>query len=226
MPYKLDTEKRLFLGKTAVREGTVADEIRKGVRDLDKGEGVTYEELEKHLLDNYKPKKSQNYSASFIKSYVRDGVNRYGHLSHTNEGNEYSALAAPEAKAGGTGRKRGPSKSDQEKTELLQFVRDQGNVADAGQLDTNGVTQDDMVQASGRKEQTISKMLDNLEAEGLIRTEARDSATVEGASDRHVFLTAAGYARANEAAPEGAGSDEEVVRQENAQEALGETESA
>lgn len=221
MAYKLDTEKPLFLGKTAVREGTVMDEIRKTVRDLDKGDGVAYSDLETHLLQNYKPKKSQNYSASFIKSYVRDGVNRYGHLSHVNEGNEYSALAAPEPRAGGSGRKRGPSRAQQERVEMLQFVRDQGNVADVSELDSKGVTQDDMVQASGRKEKSISKMLDNLEAEGYVRTELRDS-TVEGATDRHVFLTAAGYALANEAAPEGAGSEEEQVRQENAEEATAE----
>lgn len=222
MAYKLDTEKPLFLGKTAVREGTVADEIRKTVSQLDTGNGVSYTDLESHLLKNYAPKKSKNYSASFIKSYVRDGVNRYGHLSHVNEGHEYSALAAPEAKARGTGRSKKPSKAQQEKVELLQFVRDQGNVSDVGQLDTSGVTVDDMVNASGRQEKTISKMVESLETEGLVKTESRPGA-VEGDNVRHVFLTAAGYQLANEAAPEGAGSEEEQVRQENAQEATSES---
>lgn len=221
MANKLDTEKPLFLGPVAVREGTVADEIRKAVSKLDTGEGVRYADLEKHLLENYTPKKSQNYSASFIKSYVRDGVNRYDHLSYTNGGHEYSALAAPEPKAR-TGRSRKPSRAHQEKVELLQFVRDQGNVADASDLDTNGVTVTDMVSASGRKEKTISKMVEGLETEGLVRTEERDG-TVEGDRVRHVFLTLAGYQLANEAAPDGAGSDEEQQRQENVAEASAET---
>lgn len=217
MAYKLDTEKPLFLGKTAVREGTVADEIRKAVAKLDQGQGVSYADLEKELLENYQPKKSKNYSASFIKSYVRDGVNRYGHLSHVNEGAEYSALAAPESKPR-TGGSKKPSKAQQEKVELLQFVRDQGNISDAGQLDSNSVTVDDMVNASGRQEKTISKMVDGLESEGLVRTEGRPG-QVEGDTVRHVFLTQAGYVLANEAAPEGAGSEEEQVRQENVEEA-------
>jgi hypothetical protein len=220
MAYKLDIEKPLFLGKTAVREGTVTDEIRKAVRDLDKGEGVKYSDLEAHLLANYKPKKSQNYSASFIKSYVRDGVNRYGHLSHTNEGAEYACLAAaePKARSGKSTGSKKPSRAQEEKVELLQFIRDQGNVADAGQLDSNGVTVDVMVEASGRKEATISKMVDNLESEGLVRTESV-AGTVEGDTVRNVYLTQAGYALANESAPEGAGTDEEQQRQENAAEA-------
>lgn len=221
MANKLDTERPLFLGPTAVREGTVADAIRKAVAKLDTGSGVKYADLEAELLANYTPKKSQNYSASFIKSYVRDGVNRYDHLSHTNQGVEYTALAAPEPKARGTGRKRGPTRADQEKTELLQFVRDQGDIADASQLDSKGVSEDDMVKASGRKVKTISKMVDGLETEGLVRTESRDG-TVEGDTVRVVYLTAAGYQRANEAAPEGAGSEESVERTEAAQEAISE----
>jgi hypothetical protein len=197
------------------------------VRDLNTdGQGVSYAQLEKHLLENYTPRKSQNYSASFIKSYVRDGVNRYNHLSHVNEGNEYSALAAPEprARSGGGGRK-GPTKAQQEKTELLQFVRDQGNVADVSQLDSNPVSSHDMVQASGRKAKSIDKMLDGLEAEGLIRCESVDG-TIEGDTVRNVYLTAAGYALANEQAPEGAGSDEEQQRQEAASAATADSQDA
>lgn len=227
MANKLDTEKPLYLGPTAVREGTVADEIRKAVNQLNtEGKGVTYSELEAHLLANYTPKKSQNYSASFIKSYVRDGVNRYGHLSHDNGGHEYSALAAPEPKArrsGGGARK--PTRAQQEKVELLQFIRDQGDVADISQLDAKGVSQDDMVNASGRKVKTIAKMVDNLETEGLVRT-VDGEGQIEGDTVRQVYLTPAGYQMANEAAPEGAGSDEQTERQEAAAEVREENQTA
>lgn len=221
MANKLDTEKPLFLGPTAVREGTVADEIRKAVDKLNTGSGVTYAELESHLLSNYTPKKSKNYSASFIKSYVRDGVNRYGHLAHENGGHEYSALAAPEPKARSGGSRRGPSRASQEKGELLRFIRDQGDVRDVSELDAKGVTQYDIVQASGRKEKTIAKMVDGLETEGLVRT-SDGPGQIEGETVRNVFLTAAGYQLANEAAPEGAGSDEQTERVEAAAEARGE----
>jgi hypothetical protein len=218
MANKLDTEKPLFLGPVAVREGTVADEIRKAVSHLDSGQGVKYSDLERHLLENYTPKKSQNYSASFIKSYVRDGVNRYDHLSHTSGGHEYSCLAAPEPKAR-TGGTRKPGRAEKEKTEILQFVRDQANIADQSELDAKSVTTDDMVRASGRKAKTINKMVDDLQTAGLVRTEDSESTVVAGDTERKVFLTPAGYVRANEAAPEGAGSDEETVRQENVAEA-------
>lgn len=210
MANKLDLEKRLFVGPTAVRQGTVVDEIRKAVSELDTGEGVTYADLEAKMLRDYTPGKSSNYSASYIKSYVRDGVNKYDHLSY-EPGHTYEALAAPERKArasgGGGGRRSTVSKAAQERTEMLQFIRDQGQVTDISQIDGTQISAEDFAEASGRKQKSIDKMLTALETEGLVRIEGREG-NVEGDVVRYVFLTPAGYAAANEAHPEGAGSEE------------------
>lgn len=220
MANKLDLEKPLFVGPTAVREGTVVDAIRKAVSELDTGEGVTYPKLEEHMLRSFTPGKSSNYSASYIKSYVRDGVNKYGHLSHES-GHSYSALAAPEKKER-TARARRPSKASQERMDMLRFIRDQGQVTDSSQLDNTQISAEDFAAASGRKQKTIDRMLDELQNEGLVRIDSRDG-NVEGDVVRYVFLTPAGYAKINEAVPEGAGSDEVTERTESAAELGAET---
>lgn len=218
MVNKLDLEKPLFVGKTAVREGTVVDNIRKAVSELDSGEGVSYADLEAHMLKNFTPSKSANYSASYVKSYVRDGVNKYGHLSHENEGNVYEALATPERKPSApraAGKKT--SKAQAESTEILQFIRDHGQIADASELDSTQITAEDFAEASGRKQKTIDRKLDALAAEGFIRIEERDG-NVEGENTRYVFLTAAGYASLSAEVAEEAGSEEAAAEETASQE--------
>lgn len=205
MAVKLDTEKKLFLGPTAVREGTVVDAIRQAVRDLDKGDGVSYAELEKHLLDNFQPKKSQGYGASYVKAYVRDGVNRYGHLSYENGGHEYSAIAAPEKKAAEAKPKK-LTKAQIEEISMLAFIRDRGEVQDAGDVDNTQITVQDFVTETGKKTKTVENKLTKLESEGLVRTEQRDG-NEEGTKSTYVFLTAAGLARVNEQDAANAGTE-------------------
>jgi DNA-binding MarR family transcriptional regulator len=191
MATKLDTEKKLFVGPTAVREGTVVDAIRKAVNDLGGGpggEGVSYADLEKHMIANWAPKKSQGYGPSYVKAYVRDAVNRYGHLSHTDDGHEYSSIAAPEPKP------KAPkklTKAQQAEIEALNFIRTKGEVSDAGDLDSTQITTQDFVTETGKKAKTVDKMVDSLEGQGLVRKEQREDST-------YVFLTQAGLARLQE----------------------------
>lgn len=193
MATKLDTEKRLFLGPTAVRDGTVVDAIRQAVRDLDKGEGVTYPELEAHLLSNFTPKKSQGYGASYVKAYVRDGVNKYGHLSYEDGKHEYSAVAAPEKKAAAPKAKK-LTKAQQSDVDTLNFIRTRGEVNDAGDLDSSQITVADLVTETGKKNKTVITQVERLEKEGLVRSETREGN--EGEQDSiYVFLTTTGLAQ-------------------------------
>jgi DNA-binding MarR family transcriptional regulator len=195
MATKLDTEKPLFMGPTAVREGTVVDAIRQAVRDLDKGQGVSYADLEKHLLDNFQPKKSQGYGPSYIKAYVRDAVNRYGHLGNESGGHEYASIAAPEPKP------KAPkklTKAQQAEIDALNFIRTRGEVSDAGDLDNSQITVQDFVTETGKKTKTVEKQLAAMEKEGLVRTESVPG-NEEGESSVYVYLTNAGLAKLNEA---------------------------
>lgn len=194
MAQKLDTEKRLFLGPTAVREGTVVDHIRQAVRDLDQGEGVAYADLEKHLLDNFKPGKSQGYGPSYIKAYVRDAVHRYGHLSNDNGGHEYSAIAKPEPKP------KAPkklTKAQQAEIDMLNFIRTRGEIGDTGDLDGTQITVQDFVTETGKKTKTVEKNISKLEEQGLVRTEQRGGEEGQEGST-YVFLTPAGLSRLQE----------------------------
>jgi DNA-binding MarR family transcriptional regulator len=194
MATKLDTDKPLFMGPTAVREGTVVDAIRIAVRDLDQGEGVSYADLEKHLLENFKPKKSQGYGPSYIKAYVRDAVNRYGHLSNENQGHEYSAIAAPEPKP------KAPkklTKAQQAELDSLNFIRNKGEVAGEEDLDKSQITVQDFVTETGKKTKTVEKQLAAMEKDGLIRTETV-AGNEEGESSVYVYLTSAGLAKISE----------------------------
>jgi DNA-binding MarR family transcriptional regulator len=196
MPNKLDTEKPIFLGPTAVREGSVVDAMRQAVRDLDKGEGVSYADLEKHLLENFTPSKSQGYGPSYIKAYVRDGVNKYGHLSHENGGHEYSAVARPEPKTAAPKVKK-LTKAQQADIDALNFIRTRGEVADTGDLDNTQITLQDFVTETGKKTKTVEKQINALSEAGFVRTETRPGN--EGEQDStYVFLTPAGLSRLQE----------------------------
>ena len=192
MAIKLDTEKKLHLGPTAVREGTVVDEIRQAVRDLDKGEGVTYADLEKHMVDNWSPKKSQGYGPSYIKAYVRDAVNKYGHLSYEAQGHEYSAIATPEKKAVEPKAKK-LTKAQQNEIDMLKLIQSKGEITDVSNLDDSQVTTQDFVTETGKKLKTVENSLAKLETAGLVRTEQRDG-NEEGTTTTYVFLTASGFA--------------------------------
>ena len=182
------------MGPTAVREGTVVDAIRQAVRDLDQGEGVSYQDLEKHLLENFQPKKSQGYGPSYIKAYVRDAVNRYGHLSNEAGGHEYSSIAAPEPKP------KAPkklTKAQQAELDSLNFIRNKGEVNDESDLDKSQITVQDFVTETGKKTKTVEKQLAAMEKDGLVRTESVQG-NEEGESSVYVYLTAAGLAKIGE----------------------------
>lgn len=204
MAQKLDTEKVLFVGPTAVREGTVVDAIRKAVAEnggSPGGNGVSYADLEKYLLANFQPKKSQGYGASYIKAYVRDGVNRYAHLSHTDDGHEYSAIAAPEPKA------KAPkklTKAQQGEIDALNFIRTKGEVSDAGDLDSTQITAQDFVTETGKKAKTVDTMIGKLEEQGLVRTEQREDS-------KYVFLTTAGFSKLQEIDSQSTGEPTEAT---------------
>jgi DNA-binding MarR family transcriptional regulator len=170
--------------------------MRQAVRDLDKGEGVSYADLEKHLLENFTPSKSQGYGPSYIKAYVRDGVNKYGHLSHENGGHEYSAVARPEPKTAAPKVKK-LTKAQQADIDALNFIRTRGEVADTGDLDNTQITLQDFVTETGKKTKTVEKQINALSEAGFVRTETRPGN--EGEQDStYVFLTPAGLSRLQE----------------------------
>ena len=203
MVQKLDIEKPLFLGPEPVRENTVMDHVRRAVSALDEGQGVPYGKLEEYLLKNYAPAKSQNYSGSFIKSYVRDGVNKYSQLSYEDGGHEYSAKASPE-KTKEVKPKR-VTKVREEELALLAVIRDRGEVADASQLDVTQITVEDLVTELGKKTKTIEDRVKKLVEAGDLRVEAVPGNEGDDVVN-YVYLTAAGFAAVNAAAPEGADS--------------------
>lgn len=194
MATKFDTEKPLWVGPTAVREGTVVDAIRKAANELGGGpggKGVAYADLEKHLLENFTPKKSQGYNASYIRAYSRDAVQRYGHLvNDPDKAVEYSAISAPEPKAK-TPKVKKLTKAQQGEIDALNFIRQRGDVADAGDLDNTQITVQDFVTETGKKTKTVETMVGKLEKDGLVRLESREDST-------YVFLTPAGLSRLQE----------------------------
>ena len=190
MANKLDTEKKLFLGAKAVREATTFGAIRKAVADLDKGEGVSYADLEKHMLENFKPAKSESYGPSFIKSYVRDAVNKFGYLSHEDQGHKYEVLAPVEKKADEPKPKKF-TKRDNEKLDTLAFVRDRGEVGDVSEIDSTKITSVSIMEETKKKQKTVDKLVEDLEKDGFVRTETVDDST-------YVFLTATGLSYVNE----------------------------
>ena len=186
MANKLDTDKKLFLGATAVRAGTTTDIIRKAVSELNTGEGVSYADLETYLLANYKPAKSANYNASFIKSYVRDNVNKFGHLSHEDLGLEYSAIAAPEKAAPAEKPAKAPTKAQVARLAILGVVARLGEVSTAAEILDSKVTIADLVTDTKRKQKTLEKDVEQLEKDGLVSTDKVDDSV-------YVFLTEAGF---------------------------------
>ena len=191
MATKFDTTLPLFLGETPVREATTFGQIRLAVSQLDKGEGVSYEDLEAYMLANYTPTKSKNYDGSFIKSYVRDAVGKFGYLSHENLGAEYTAVAPVEKKAASEPKEKPLTKAQKAGIELLAVIRDKGEVSDVSELDSSKITVETLVQETKKKTKTIEKMVSDLEAAGNVRSEQVEDST-------YVFLTAAGFALANE----------------------------
>lgn len=207
MATKLDKEKRLWVGPTAVREGTVVDAIRSAVNQLGGGpggEGVAYSDLEAHLLANFAPKKSQGYGASYVGAYVRDAVNRYGHLTHDGgSAVEYSSIAAPEPKAK-TPKVKKLTKAQQAEIDMLNLIRTRGEVSDAGDIDNTQITVQDFVTETGKKTKTVENSIAKLEKDGLVRTESV-AGNAEGENSTYVFLTSAGLSRLQEVDSQGTG---------------------
>jgi hypothetical protein len=193
MATKLDTEKAIFLGATAVREDTTFGAIRKAVSELDKGEGVSYADLEKHMLENFKPAKSENYNSAYVKAYVRDAVNKFGHLSHENLGNKYEVVA-PVVKEAKEAAPKKPTKAEIAKLDVLSVIRNVGEVADESDLDSTKVTAATIMETTKKKQKTIDGIIAALSTDGLVRTEAVDDST-------YVFLTPTGYSFVQEHAP-------------------------
>lgn len=196
MANKLDMTRPLYMGANAARENTVVDHIRRAVRALDTGNGVTYAQLEEYMLTNYTPAKSKNYSGSFVKSYVRDAVNKYGYLSHEDLGHDYAVETAPAPK------ERKPKrvgKAQQEVLSVLKFIRDAGEVADASDVDNTNIGPEDIANELGKRKNWVEGRVDKAVEQGYLRKEEDDGRTL-------VYLTAAGFAAANAEDPEGAAS--------------------
>jgi DNA-binding MarR family transcriptional regulator len=204
---KLDTEKRLWVGPTAVREGTVVDAIRKAANELGGnpgGDGVAYKDLEEYLVKNFQPKKSQGYGPSYVRAYVRDAVQRYGHLTNdADKAVEYSSIAAPEPKAK-TPKAKKLTKAQQGEIDALNFIRTRGEISDAGDLDNTQITVQYFVTETGKKTKTVEKMVEGLEKDGLVRTESREDST-------YVFLTQAGLSRLQEVESQSTGEPTAAV---------------
>ncbi len=207
MATKLDTEKRLFVGPKVVREGTVVDAFRKAAAELGGnpgGDGVAYADLEKYLLENFQPRKSQDYGPSFIKAYVRDGVNKYGHFTYdSDKAVDYSAEAPPEKKAAAPKAKK-LTKAQQGEIDMLNFIRTRGEVSDAGDLDGTQISVQDFVTETGKKTKTVENNIGKLEKDGLVRTE-NVAGNEEGATTTYVYLTQAGLSRLQEAESQSTG---------------------
>jgi hypothetical protein len=203
MATKLDTEKTLFLGNEITRAGTVFGHIRKAVSELDKGEGVTYTDLEAHLLSNFKPTKSQSYDSSYVKSYVRDAVNKFGFLSHENLGVEYVETSPAEKKVAEV-KVKPLTKAQISQNELLSFIRDKGEVSDVNDVDSTKITSETLMQEMKKKQKTVDNMVAALEKDNMVRTEV-----VEGST--YVFLTATGLARVNAATSPSVSGDGEAA---------------
>jgi DNA-binding MarR family transcriptional regulator len=203
MSTRLDLEKPIYLGPKAAKENSVVDHFRRAVSTLDEGGGVPYAKLEEYLLKNFTPGKSAAYGPSFIRSYVRDAVKeKDGFLSHENTSATYSSTPVGTPRSREAKPKR-ISKSARENAEILLFIRDAGEVADASDVDNTQITPQDLVSELGRKRKTVDTKVEEFEKEGLLRTEVNESPSGDVT---YVYLTAAGLARANEVDPKGADS--------------------
>lgn len=206
MSNKLDTEKKLFLGPNAVREVTVFGAIRKAVHELNSGDGVAYEDLEKHVLENFKPAKSGNYGPSYVKAYVRDAVNKYGYLSHEDLGVAYETIAPAEKKTSEE-KPRKLTKAQIAKNDLLRFVQTRGEINSVDEINESQVDIAAIVQETKKKTKTVEKMVEELKSEGLVRTGQVGEST-------YVYLTEAGWSHLN-----GSSSEESETREEEPVEA-------
>lgn len=210
MANKLDTTRPIFMGATAAREGTVVDHIRKAVANLDKGEGVTYDALEAYLLANYTPSKSKNYNGSFIKSYVRDAVNKYGFLTQTEEGHTYTVETSPEPKPRAAKAPR-VSKSREDMLSVLRFIREAGEVSGPDDVNQTNITVEDIAQELERRKNWVELRVESAVAEGLATLVVEEGRNM-------VYLTAEGY-NTVAAQPE---AEVAEVAEETAEEAISE----
>lgn len=207
MATKLDLEKPLFMGPTAVRSGTTVDVIRQAVRDLDKGAGVPYGILEQHMLDNYKPGKSANYDGSFVKAYVRDAVNKYGHLTQEpDKGHEYSAIE-PAPKKEAEPKAKQPTRAEKERNAVVAAIVELGEIADISDLNATQVTVEDIATKVGRKPKTVLKNLEAYAKDDFVRVEEKDG-NEEGTKVTYVFVTENGFASLTPAEADGADNNE------------------
>lgn len=197
MANKLDTTRPLFLGPVAARAGTVVDHIRKAVAALDTGSGVLYPQLEEYLLKNYTPAKSANYNGSFVKSYVRDAVNKYEYLSYADGGHEYKAETAPQAKPK---QARAPrvSKAQQEVLQVLGFIHTAGEVEGPDDVGNTVITIEDVAQELNKRRNWVEGRVATAVEQGLATLEEENGKKL-------VYLTANGY---NAVAPQATDSSE------------------
>lgn len=204
MANKLDVTRPIFMGATAAREGTVVDHIRKAVATLDTGTGVLYADLETYLLQNYTPSKSKNYDGSFIKSYVRDAVTKYGYLAQEDGGHAYSVEIAPAAKPR-TSTPKAPrvNKTREEMLSVLRFILEAGEVSGPDDVDQTNITIEDVAQELHRRVNWVELKVEAAVSEGLATSPVEEGR-------RMVYLTAAGYAAVT-AAPTTENSEPEVA---------------
>lgn len=179
---KFDAAKPLFVGASPARGETVFDALRQAVRDLDKGEGVSYSDLEAKMLADLAPKNAKKYDGAYVKAYTRDAVTKFNYLSQ-DAAAEYSVQES-KAKA---------SSADKPvdaafKLEIMRFIREKGEVSSVEEIDASQITVETLVSELGRKNKTVMKAVTELEEEGAVRTEQRESSL-------YVFLTEAGWDR-------------------------------
>lgn len=214
MANKLDVTRPIFMGATAAREGTVVDHIRKAVATLDTGSGVLYADLEAYLLQNYTPSKSKNYDGSFIKSYVRDAVTKYGYLAQEDGGNTYSVEIAPVAKPRAPAAPKAPkvNKAREEMLSVLRFILEAGEVSGPDDVDQTNITIEDIAQELQRRVNWVELKVEAAVTEGLA------TAPVEEGR-RMVYLTAQGYAAvAPASAPEAEAESTETLQEQQVSE--------
>lgn len=185
---KFDSAKPLFVGSAPARAGSVFDEIRKTVRDLDSGAGVAYSDLEAAFIANFKARSAKSVDSAYVRSYVRDAVNKYSHLSQETA-SEYTVteVAAKEPKAPST------PKASPVNDEVVSFIRERGEVNTVEEIDLSQISVQTIVEETKRKTKTIMAAIEAMEAEGLVRTEQVDDSV-------YVYLTEAGFNRAEAAA--------------------------
>lgn len=175
---KFDVEKPLFVGPVAARADTVFDALRQTVRDLQHdGNGASYGMVEANMLANFKPKNAKKYDGSYIKAYVRDAVSRFNYLSQ-EEASDYSVVEA---------KSKSEKPADPEvKTKIIPFIISAGEVTELEYIDSSKITIEDMASEFGRKTKTITKAVEELVSEGLVRTEQVEAST-------YVYVTDSGY---------------------------------